>query len=218
MQMARRTQADRTAATRSALIAAGREQFAEHGFAGVGTEAITAAAQVSRGALYHHFGDKTELFAAVLDVVESEVTQDIAEKALAGEDTGFVAVMTRALDAWLDACEAPEVQRILLLDGPSVLGWARWRELCQPYVLTLVEGLLDQAVADEEIDAIPTRPLAHGLVALADEAAMYVATAEDKAVAREETVAVVVRLLEGLAPLRRTRSPRAGTRSPRGTR
>lgn len=200
MQMTRRTQADRTAATRSALIAAARRQFAEHGFTGVGTEAIVEAAQVSRGALYHHFGDKTELFAAVMDAVESDVTQDVAEKALAGEDTGFVAVMTRAVDAWLDACEAPEVQRILLLDGPAVLGWARWRELCQPYVLTLVRGLLDQAIADNEIDPVPIGPLAHGLVAMADEAAMYVASAEDKDVARRETVAVVTRLLEGLKP------------------
>ena len=69
--MTRRKQADRTAATRSALVAAGRRLFAEHGFAGVGTEAIVAEAAVSRGTLFHHFADKTELFAGVIEAVEA---------------------------------------------------------------------------------------------------------------------------------------------------
>lgn len=198
--MTRRTQADRTAATRAALIAAAREQFAEHGFAGVGTEAIVAAARVSRGALYHHFTDKTELFAAVLVSVESEVTDRIAAEALAGDDLGFVAVMMRATGSWLDACEEPDVRRIVLLDGPAVLGWARWRELCQPFVLSLVQGLLDRAVADGAIDDLPTRALAHGLVAMADEAALYVAEADDRVSARADVLAVVERVLQGLAP------------------
>ena len=156
MEMMRRTQADRSAATRAALISAGRRLFAEHGFAGVGTEALTSAANVSRGSLYHQYGDKTELFAEVLAGVEAEVTERIATDALASGATDFVGLMKAALDSWLDACEAPEVQRIVLLDGPSVLGWARWRELCQPYILELVEGLIRQAIADGSLVQLPT--------------------------------------------------------------
>jgi AcrR family transcriptional regulator len=197
--MTRRKQADRSAATRSALVAAGRRLFAEHGFAGVGTEAIVAEAAVSRGALYHHFADKTELFAGVLEAVEADITDGIAAAALAGEDLAFAAVMMRAMDAWLDACEAPDVQRILLTDGPSVLGWARWRELLQPYALSLIENTLVQGIADGTVANLPTRPLAHALVAVAEEAAMYVASADDRVAARREMTVVIDQMLTSLA-------------------
>ena len=196
--MTRRKQADRSAATRSALVAAGRRLFAEHGFAGVGTEAIVAEAEVSRGALYHHFVDKTELFAGVLEAVEADVAQEVAEVASSGTDLTFPAVMKRAFDAWLDACESPDVQRILLTDGPSVLGWARWREILQPYVLSLIETALVQGIADGTVADLPTRPLAHALVAVADEAAMYVASAEDRVTARREMTVVIERTLAAL--------------------
>src|SRR5262245_50321770 len=107
MKVSRRTQADRTAATRAALVVAGRRLFAEHGFAGVGAEALVGAAGISRGALYHQFGDKTELFAAVLADVEADVTRRIAAAVPEGGD--LVEVMTRATEAWLDACASPEV-------------------------------------------------------------------------------------------------------------
>ena len=196
--MTRRKHADRSAATRSALVAAGRRLFAEHGFAGVGTEAIHAEAEVSRGALYHHFADKTELFAGVLEAVEADVAQEIADVALSGDDLSFAAVMKRAFDAWLDACESPDVQRILLTDGPSVLGWARWREILQPYVLSLIETALVQGIADGTVADLPTRPLAHALVAVADEAAMYVASAEDRVTARRDMTVVIERTLAAL--------------------
>ncbi|MEU6134064.1 TetR/AcrR family transcriptional regulator [Nocardioides sp. NPDC047086] len=196
--MERRTQADRSAATRAALVTAGRELFATHGFNGVGTEALTSAANVSRGALYHQYGDKVELFASVLTTVESEVTERVAAEALSSGETEFAGLMRAALDSWFDACEAPEVQRIVLLDGPAVLGWARWRELCQPYILDLIEGLLRQAIDDGSIEALPTRPLAHALVAMADEAALYVLAADDRPRARAEMSQVFHRLAAGL--------------------
>ena len=199
MKMPRRTQADRSATTRAALIAAGRRLFADQGFAGVGTEAVVHEADVSRGALYHHFRDKAELFAAVLADVEREVTEQLAAVALAdNSDGGFVEVMMRSVDAWLDACERPEVQRIVLIDGPSVLGWVRWREICQPFVLGLVETALSQGMQDGTLDPQPVKPLAHLLLAVADEAAMYVVTHPDPVGARAEILAIVRRLLESL--------------------
>ena len=198
MNHPRRTQADRSAATRTALIDAARLLFAEHGFAGVGTEAIVHGAAVSRGALYHHFADKTELFAAVLDDVEGEVSGQLAAGVRADASGGFVEVMLRSVEAWLDACGRPEVQRIVLVDGPSVLGWARWREICQPHILGLVSAVLAQGMMDGSVDPQPVTPLAHVLLAIADEAAMYVVTNADPVGARREVVAIMRRFLESL--------------------
>lgn len=208
MKHSRRTQAERTAATRTALIGAGCRLFAEHGFAGVGTEAIVHEAAVTRGALYHHFADKTELFAAVLDQVEGEVAGQLAAIVQGDTSGGFVEVMLGSLEAWLEACQRPEVQRIILVDGPSVLGWARWREICQRHILGLVSAVLTQGMADGYLDPQPVTPLAHLLLAVADEAAMYVATNADPVTARREISAIVRRFLESLTagaePPRRT--------------
>ncbi|MFI0482265.1 TetR/AcrR family transcriptional regulator [Actinomadura sp. 9N215] len=177
---------------------AGRKLFAEHGFAGVGTDTIVREADVSRGALYHHFSDKTGLFAAVLEELEGEAARPVAEAAFAAPEADFAGGMTRALLAWLDACEQPELQRILLIDGPSVLGWARWRAICQNHILGMIEGVLAQGMADGTVRDLPVKPLAHALLALADEAALLVSTAEDKSAARRDVLAVVAPFLEAL--------------------
>ncbi|TQL66923.1 TetR family transcriptional regulator [Nocardioides albertanoniae] len=199
MKVSRRTQEERTAATRAALISAGRALFAEHGFAGVGTETLVREAGVSRGALYHQFGDKTELFAEVLAAVEADVTQRLAEAVPAGDgDIDLVTVMRQAVETWLDACESPEVQRIVLVDGPSVLGWVRWRAICQPYVLGMIEIVLSQAAADGQLMPLPIKPLSHLLIAVADEAAMFMHAADDRAAARAEIVQIIDALVRGL--------------------
>lgn len=197
METQRRTQADRTAATRAALMAAARRLFADPGFAAVGTEAIVREAAVSRGALYHHFADKTELFAAVLEEVEGDIAGRLAEVA-AGVDGGFAPKLISAVETWLDECEQPEIQRIVLVDGPSVLGWVRWREICQRHVLGLIRAVLDQGIAAGELRGQPVTPLAHALIAVADEAALYVVSAAEPAKARREMIAVAKNLLAAL--------------------
>ncbi|PZF79804.1 TetR/AcrR family transcriptional regulator [Jiangella anatolica] len=199
MNVKRRTQAERSAATRVALVDAGRRLFAAQGFAGVGTEAIVREASVSRGALYHQFADKTELFAAVLEDVEADVSRHLVEVAGAAAPEGFAAAMLSAVDAWLQLCERPEVQRIVLVDGPSVLGWVRWREICQPHVLGLIQMVLEQGMAAGEVERQPIVPLSHALIAVADEAAMYVASAADPGAARAEMVAVAGVFVRALA-------------------
>lgn len=198
MKRPRRTQADRTAATRTALIRAGRTLFALHGFAGVGTETLVREAGVSRGALYHQFGDKTGLFADVLADIEGNVARDLAAAMLAGDASDFVAAMMRAVDAWLDACESHEVQRVVLIDGPSVLGWARWREICQLHILGLIEAVLAKGVEDGKLHPLPARPLAHILLAIADEAALYVHTGRDRIAARAEIIQIIEPLIRAL--------------------
>lgn len=195
----RRSQLDRSATTRAALIGAARPLFAEHGFGGVGTETIVRAAGVTRGALYHQFADKTELFAAVFEAVEEElggrIAQTVAESA-SGDPVAALAIGARA---WLEASAEREVQQIVLLDAPAVLGWERWREIGMRYGMGLVEGVLAQAMEQGRIRKQPLRPLAHVLIGALDEAALYVARAEDPAAAGAEAQAVLDQLLAGIA-------------------
>jgi AcrR family transcriptional regulator len=194
----RRTQADRSAATRDALIAAARRLFAAHGFAEVGTDAIATEAGVSRGALYHQFADKVALFDAVVDAVEADIAARLAEQATAAGAADPVAGMRQAVRGWLEICVEPEIHRIALLDGPSVLGWARWREVCQRHVFGLVEVVLSQAMEAGQIRRQPLRPLAHVMMGASDEAALYVVEAEDRTRARAEMIRVLDQLIEGL--------------------
>src|ERR671930_2070851 len=138
--------AERSEATRAALIAAARPLFAARGFAGVGTEEIVRAAGVTRGALYHQFADKRELFAAVFEELEGELAQRTGAAAVAsGTDDPLVALRLGS-DAWLEACTEPEVQRIVLLDGPAVLGSARARDIGLRHSLGQVEAVLRAAI------------------------------------------------------------------------
>jgi AcrR family transcriptional regulator len=195
--MERKTKHDiRSEATREQLLAAARPLFAARGYAAVGTEEIVRAAGVTRGALYHQFRDKAELFAAVVEQLESEVTARVAHGAVgAGDPLEALRAGTRM---FLEVCSEPEVERILLLDAPAVLGWDRWREVSARYGLGLLRGALEAAMEAGVIAPAPALPLAHMLMSALDEGAMYVARAADGAGARAEVLAVVDRLLDGL--------------------
>src|SRR3954466_3546074 len=114
-------------ATREALIDAALELFTGRGYAGVGTEEIVARAKVTRGALYHHFADKRDLFRAVFEQVESELMERIGSRMQAA-DSSWQLILD-GMRAFLDACEEPAVKRISLTDAPAVLGWEEWREI-----------------------------------------------------------------------------------------
>ncbi len=197
----RRTQADRTAATRAALVDAARRLFAEHGYADVGTERVAQAAGVTRGALYHQFADKADLFAAVLEAVEVDLTARLIEvvDAVAAGGGEPLELLVAGADAWLDASAEPEVRRIALLDGPAVLGWERWREVGMRHGLGLVSGLLSELIDAGAIPTQPVEPLAHVLIGALDEAALYVALAEDPDRARAEAGAVLRRMVLAVA-------------------
>lgn len=140
----RRTQAQRTAATRALLLEAGRHLFATDGYAGVATQAIVDAAGVTRGALYHQFGDKAGLFAEVYEEVERQLVTRITERIVAAEPVDQLAAMRIGARLFLEECSAPDVQRIALIDAPSVLGWERWREVGMRYGLGVIEAMLAQ--------------------------------------------------------------------------
>jgi AcrR family transcriptional regulator len=192
-----RTKAAQREATIAALLAAGRQLFAERGYADVGTEEIVQAAGVTRGALYHHFrGGKEELFRSVLVQISAETVKRVAEVADGIEDPWEVLVA--GSEAFLDACATPEVQRIMLIDGPSVLGWDVWRAIDTDYGLGRLEAAVQQAMAAGSLLPGSSTAVAHVLAGALDEAAMVVARAEDPRSARLEMGQTVRRLLEGL--------------------
>jgi AcrR family transcriptional regulator len=200
----KRTQAERSQATRAELIAAARALFAERGYAGVGTEEIVRAAGVTRGALYHHFAGKRELFEAVYVRLEIELAERIAAGALEANAASPLEAMRAGSEMFLAACAEPEVQRIVLLDAPSVLGWDRWRAIAAEHGLGLIEATLQAAVDAGAIDPQPVRPLAHVLMGALDEAAMLVARAEDPEAMRAEVGRTLDSLLTGLNAERRS--------------
>src|SRR5262245_30559689 len=146
MADSRRTQAERSAETSEALIAAARTLFAVHGYADVSLETIVRTAGVTRGALYHHFADKTELFAAVFEQVDGEVAARMGDAIAAAGQTDPIEIMRLGARFWLDACADPEIQRIVLVDAPAVLGWTRWTEIGNRYNIGRVRDLLTHAI------------------------------------------------------------------------
>jgi AcrR family transcriptional regulator len=193
----KRTQVERSEATRAALVRAGRELFGERGYADVGTEEIVARAGVTRGALYHPFADKRDLFRAVLEELEQDVIRRLGEQVVA-KSPSAAAALEATMSAWLDVCEEPDVQRIMLLDAPGVLGWEEWREIGHRYALGEAMALLEAAMEAGDLARQPVRPLAHVVVGALDEAALFVARAEDRATARAEMTGVLERLVSGL--------------------
>lgn len=183
-------------ATRAALVAAARELFADRGYGGVGTEEIVQRAGVTRGALYHHFTDKEDLMRAVLHDLARELAEASATAALKEADQWQQ--ILAAVDAFLDACMDPAVQRIMMTDAPSVLGWDEWREIDAQYGLGLVKASLDNAMQTGLIARQPVDPLAHLVVGALDEAAMYISRADDPQQARREMGDSIERMLAGL--------------------
>jgi AcrR family transcriptional regulator len=194
----KRTQAERSAATRTALLAAARPLFAARGYAGVGTEELVRAAGVTRGALYHQFAGKEELFAAVFEQVEAELAAGIGALLERGGAEDPAGALRAGVGAWLDAVDDPEIQRIVLIDAPAVLGWDRWREVALRYAGGMVEAVLRAAMDAGQLAERPVEPLAHVLLGALDEAALYVAQAADRASARAAVEDTLGAMLAGL--------------------
>jgi len=188
--------AERAEATRAALVAAGRRLFVEKGYFATGTEEIVAAAEVgTRGALYHHFPNKKALFLAVFLEVEEELHSQAPHP---DETEDALLALRNGLRAYLKSSQTGEVQRILLVDGPAVLGWQQWRELQVQYGLGSIRALLERAMQQGTVTQQPVDVLAHVLLAATDEAAQFIANADDPQRAREDAVIVIDRLLENL--------------------
>ena len=188
----------RSAATRSALIAAARPLFGERGYAGVGTEEIAQAAGVTRGALYHQFADKRELFRAVVEDVETDLMSRIGDRVAAADPADPLGALADGAEVLMDAVLEPDIRRIAALDAPSVLGWETWREISERYGLGLIVAAIAGAIEQGSLPEQPVRPLGHLLLGAVNEGAMYVALADDVDAAREQTLTALRGLLDSL--------------------
>src|SRR5688500_13324807 len=165
-------QAERTRATRAKLLTVARVRFARDGFAGVSAEELVRAAGLTRGALYHQFGGKDGLLLAVYEDMQREIATRI--DAAAATATDVWEALRLGCRAFLDACVDPEVQRIVLLDAPAVLGWERWRAVDSAQGFVLLAGGLRDAIAAGALPAQPVEPLVHLLSGAINEAGMWI--------------------------------------------
>jgi AcrR family transcriptional regulator len=191
---------ERGRATRDRLIAVATKLFAERGFDATSIEAVLAAADVSRGSLYHHFPSKEALFEAVLLAVEARVgAAAVAAGAARGARTARDRLHAGCL-AWIRLAAEPDVRRIVLIDAPSVVGWRRWREIEEDAPLGLLKGVLELAADEGALDPALVDVYAHMVLATLNELALYVARADDPAGAQRVAQAAVDDYLARLFP------------------
>ena len=191
--------------TRQALVDAARTLFTEQGYAATGTEEIVAAARVTRGALYHHFHDKIDLFRAVMEQIAREVAEHLIDAELSRPAAPSPAdawdEVRDGLRAFLDLCVVTDdFQRIVLVEGPAVLGHEAWDELVARHGSNLLAEWLSRAVEQGRIAPVPIQPLTRLLIAMISESSLYIARADDRPAARAAMGTVLDRLLAGLEP------------------
>jgi AcrR family transcriptional regulator len=218
---------EHVADTRQALVDAARTLFTEQGFAATGTEEIVAAARVTRGALYYHFHDKADLFRAVMEQIAREVAEHLIDAELSrppapgpgpgsgpgpgpgpgsGSGSGPGPSPAGAWDevrdglrAFLDLCVVTDdFQRIVLVEGPAVLGHEAWDELVARHGSNLLAQWLSRAVEQGRIAPLPIQPLTRLLIAMISESSLYIARADDRSAARVAMGTVLDRFLNGL--------------------
>ena len=192
-----RTKAEQGEATRAKLIGVARELFATKGYADTSIEDITHRASVTRGALYHHFADKRELFMAVFEDVECDFGAKVGE-AIAG--VAPERLLKVGLNAFLDVCLDRDVQRIVMLDAPSVLGWEVWREVDAQFGIALTRSALEIAMEAGHVERHDPEPLAHLVLGALNEAGLAIARAEDVNAARRRFGKALEWWVDGLRP------------------
>jgi AcrR family transcriptional regulator len=183
------------AATRASLVSAARKVFGTRGFADTSLDEVVAEAKVTKGALYHHFRGKEDVFAAVYEQVQREVSDKVVTEFLRPDPWEALRL---GCELWIDAHLDPAVQRIAMRDARAALGWETVRQVEAKYGAVPLRGVLRRAIRAGLIDPLPLRPLALMLMGALGEACFYVADADDREVARDEAIAMIERLLSGL--------------------
>ena len=167
---------------------------AERGFEAVSAEELVAKADVTRGALYHHYDGKEGLFAAVVETVMAELHAELVRETAGVADP--LLALERGIAVFLKACSEPGVQRILLIDAPAVLGWQKWREMDAKYGLGLIKQALSAAMQNGLLERRDVDVLAHLLLGALTEAAMLIARSPNPAKARKAAERELVAVIE----------------------
>jgi AcrR family transcriptional regulator len=194
--MTRRTQRERSETTVAALVAAARDLFANDGYAATSLDAVAGAAGVTKGALYHHFAGKRELFRAVYEHEQDQLVAAI--RAAYAAETDPWDAFEAGCRAFIESSLDPGLQRITLLDAPGALGWDAIREIESP-ALRLTELGIQRAMDAGRLRRRPPQPLAHLLFGAMCEGAMKIARSEDPPAAQRAIWAELRRVLRALA-------------------
>jgi AcrR family transcriptional regulator len=203
-------QAERREATRKAVVKAARECFARQGFDATTMEGIAEAIGMAKGAVYHHFPSKEAVFEAAFE----DVLLDLADQLRAATrgQVDWLKVMVIGTRAYFEAFAQRGLARILLYDGPAVLGWARWREIDKRIFGHFIREPLSRAMANGTIARRQLEPLAGLVVGAITEAAMACSISSDPGALGSSYADGLQALLEGL----RTAAPTTtGTKSKR---
>ena len=192
----RRTKIEQAAETTARLVSVARAQFTEHGYAHASTERIVELAGVTRGALYHHFGSKEGLFKAVLADVQRDVAARIAESAATTGDPWQQ--LLRGCRAFLSASLEPDVQQIMLIDGPATIDWDEWRRMDAENAMRLLEEGLRELASEGIIELASVPAATHLLSGAMNEAVLWIARSPEPLDAIEETIVILERLIGGL--------------------
>jgi AcrR family transcriptional regulator len=190
--------AEQVAQTRAALIRAGRMMFGEKGFRATSVDDLAREARVTTGALYHHFPTKTALFEAVFKQAHTELLSASTEAAQ--DASGELDELARGFDAFLDGVLQPDVQRILVLDGPAVLGLARYTELDERYAFAVIVAALRAAVDAGTVRVDDPETTTRLLLGALTRGAMLIANSPDPVDTRHAVARSMRALLNSFAP------------------
>lgn len=196
LEMASKNERD-SERTRSELVGAGRKLFAELGYAEAGTEAIVALSGKTRGALYHHYGNKKGLFQAVVEQLQDEIAVEVS--GAASSETSAINKIRAGFRAYLDACLRPEVGRIVLIDGPAVLGWSKWHEIDQRHAFGLTLRAIQHAMENNKIERAPVDAMTRVLLGAVTQASLDIVRSDDPQATRRELGEVIDLILTRLA-------------------
>ncbi|MGP0029210.1 MAG: TetR/AcrR family transcriptional regulator [Acidimicrobiales bacterium] len=189
--------AEQVAQTRAALVAAARHLFGRDGFASTSVEDVAREARVTIGALYHHFATKAALFETVFETVHLELLGASAVAAEGAADE--VEFLNRGFEAFLDAVLEPDLQRIILVDAPAVLGLARFTELDERYAFVAIVEALRAAVQEGRLRVEDPETLARLLLGALTRGAMLIANSTDPAQTRDAVARTMRALFAGLS-------------------
>lgn len=191
----RRNKAE-TSETIQKLLDVARAHFTEHGYAGAALESIVLEANLTRGAVYHHFRNKKELFRSVLEAVQREVAERVEQEAAAGEDVWQQLFL--GCRAFVMAAVEQRNKRIMLIDGPAIMGWEAWRTMDENHSMRLLREQLDMMQQQGYLKKVPLDAVTHFISGALNETTLWLAYESVRPAALEDTMQVIALFLEGV--------------------
>ena len=198
-----------SASTRRALVDVATELFTERGYAGTSLDEIVAGARVTKGALYHHFSGKQALFQSVFEKVEERAARDI-QRAVRGHHDPWEKALG-GLRAFLEVLQQPGYRRIVIADGPAVLGYEKYREQEERTTFGIVQEIVSSVLSSYELEPSMVETFSRVFFGAMSAAGAAVSSAEDTRKAGAEVEAAIAYILPGLRAMAESGAPLQGT-------